>query len=164
MRASTGSAWIFSICLMFIILFTAYLAISVNYAKAFRIKNNIVDKIEENEGYNANLEEGFEDYLYNEGYNAYGVCDPFVSIEGKDEDWALDECLRYGSAPSDRCSVCIYRSLADNKKGSINGANRSYYRVVTFFKFDIPVVRALLPAFQVAGESRYIYDFANAGQ
>ena len=36
MRESIGATWIFTICLTFIILMTAYLAISVNYAKAFK--------------------------------------------------------------------------------------------------------------------------------
>lgn len=164
MRASVGSMWIFSICLTFIILFTAYLAISVNYAKAFRIKNNIIDKIEENEGYTVSLQKSIDDYLTNQGYNAYGVCDPYVSADGKKDDWVLEECLKYGEVPTNMCSVCLYRSVADNQKDPVIKANRSYYRVVTFFNFDLPVIRGALPSFQVAGQSRYIYDFANAGK
>lgn len=164
MRSSIGSAWIFSICLTFILLFTAYLAISVNYAKAFRIKNNIIDRIEENEGYTDSLEAGIENYLINEGYDAYGVCDPYVSVEGKKEDWVLEKCLGNDDVPTNMCSVCLYRSLAENQKNQEIRADRSYYRVVTFFRFELPAIKGIFPSFQVAGESRYIYDFANAGK
>ncbi len=162
MRDATGSAQVFGICLAFILLFTAYLAISINYAKAFRIKDHIIDKIEENEGYTGGLEESIYEYLDNQGYNAYGICDPYIVADGKEEDWVLEECLTNGDVPQDRCSICLYRQIAKNQKDPVIRADRSYYRVVAFFKFDLPVIKTYMPAFQVAGESRYIYDFANS--
>lgn len=163
MRDAKGSAWIFSICLTFIILFTCYLAISINYARAFRIKNHIIDKIEENEGYTEGLQQSIDEYLLAQGYDAHGVCDPYVSVEGKDEDWALEQCLRDDpEIPPNQCSVCLYRKVAKNQKDPVIKAPRSYYRVVTFFHFDLPVVKSFFPSFQVVGESRYIYDFANS--
>ena len=40
MRESIGGTWILSIVMTFLMLFTAYLAVSVNYAKAFRVKTD----------------------------------------------------------------------------------------------------------------------------
>lgn len=163
MRDAQGSAWIFSICLTFIILFTCYLAISINYAKAFRIKNHIIDKIEENEGYTDSLQQSIDEYLLAQGYDAHGVCDPYVSVDGEDEDWALEQCFADDpDIPAGQCSLCLYRKLAKNQRDPVIRADRSYYRVVTFFRFDLPVVKSFFPSFQVVGESRYIYDFANS--
>ncbi len=161
MRDATGSAWVFAVCILFILLFTAYLAISINYAKAFRIKNHIIDKIEENEGYNEGIAQTIDEYLDEQGYDAYGVCDPYIKDEGSDIDWQLDECLQKGDIPTDRCSLCLYRKNADKQDDPVIRAKRSYYRVVAFFRFDLPVIKTFMPSFQVAGESRYIYDFAN---
>ena len=46
MREAIGGTWIFSIVIVFIVLFTSFLAISVNYSKAFRVKNGIINIIE----------------------------------------------------------------------------------------------------------------------
>ncbi len=163
MRDAMGAGWIFGICLVFIILFVAYLAITLNYARAFRIKNYIVSEIEENEGYNDNLEQKLETYLTEQGYNAYGVCDPYMTDGSTQEDWALDKCIGNTSeVPANQCSICIYRKIADKQKDKDIRAQRSYYRVVAFFRFDLPVISGMLPAFQVGGDTRYIYDFANA--
>lgn len=161
MRDATGSAWIFGICLIFIVLFTCYLAISLNYAKAFRVRNHIMDTIEEHEGYEPGLRQRLEEYLANEGYDAYGDCNPYISDQGEETDWALDECIG-DEAPQGKCSVCLYKKIADNQKNAEIMAPRTYYRVVTFFRFDLPAIRSIFPSFQVAGDSRYIFDFATA--
>jgi hypothetical protein len=41
MREAIGGTWIFSIVIVFIVLFSSYLAISVNYSKAFKVKKVI---------------------------------------------------------------------------------------------------------------------------
>lgn len=50
MRESIGGAWLVGIVITFVVLFTSYLALSVNYSKAFKVKNEIISLIEENEG------------------------------------------------------------------------------------------------------------------
>lgn len=157
MRESVGAMWIFSICLIFIIMMTAYLAISVNYAKAFRVKSHLVSMIEENEGYSPGLEEAVDNYLSNQGYTARGKCAENLNIRGNEEDWELKKCLSQDE--TGKCSACIYKANATNSKKE-GPTQRAHYRVITFFKFDIPVVNSML-TFQVAGESRYIFNFAN---
>ena len=50
MRESIGGTWLVGIVIVFIVIFTSYLALSVNYSKAFKVKNGIIEIIEENEG------------------------------------------------------------------------------------------------------------------
>ena len=44
MREAIGGTWIFGLVIVFIVLFTSYLALSVNYSKAFKAHRNIVVK------------------------------------------------------------------------------------------------------------------------
>lgn len=152
-----GATWIFVICLVFIILMTAYLAISVNYAKAFKIKSYIVSEIEENEGYDGNLEQQVRNYLTAQGYTAYGTCESTISSGGVGTDWrriaTIDDAVPTGS---DKHNVCIYSRDVKTGNDDID-SKRSYYRVVVFFKFDLPIVN-FLTTFKVGGETGYIYD------
>lgn len=158
MRNAVGATWIFGLCLVFIILFTSYLTISMNYAKAFRIKNYIVSVLEENEGYTNSVDERVSDYLYNQGYNSYGTCENYIEANGYEWDIAGEIDIS-DNLPTKKHNACIYRLLSPDTGDEGVGATRSRYRVVTFFRFDLPLVR-YFTQFQVAGESRYIYDFA----
>ena len=50
MRESIGATWLLGLVIAFIIFFSSFLALSVNYSKAFNVKNNIVDFVEKYEG------------------------------------------------------------------------------------------------------------------
>lgn len=154
MKEATGSAWIFTICLTFIILMTGYLAISVNYAKAFRIKSYIVTSIEENEGYDGTLGREIETYLTAQGYAVKGECPNRLTVNGYSTSWRKTDCLQEDR--SGQCGVCIYEMPVTTGNDEID-ADRKYYRVVAFFNFDIPIVNVFL-TFSVGGESKYIYD------
>ncbi len=162
MRDAMGSAWVISLCLTFTIIFTGFMAISVNYARAFQIKSGIVSRIEENEGYDPSIEQNIEAYMVNRGYTAYGSCNSEYNVPGSDTDWSLVATIDLGNAPvgSDEHNACIYRtvSLVDDTNTPM-GSEKSQYRVVVFFKFDLPVIK-YHANLQVSGESRYIYDFA----
>ena len=68
MREATGGALIINIILTFIILFLALLATSVNYSKAFKVNNRIINLIEKDRGYNAKTKSAIDKYLKNVGY------------------------------------------------------------------------------------------------
>ena len=71
MREAIGGTWIFSIVIVFIVLFTSFLALSVNYSKAFKVKNGIVNIIEKREGISDATVDEISDYLNNVGYLVY---------------------------------------------------------------------------------------------
>lgn len=156
MRNSMGALSVLGICLSFIVLFTAYLAITLNYSRAFIIKNHIVSFIEEYEGYKSDYNPRIESYLKEKAYDAYGNCASIIPDKksGGARDWQLQECI--DRKPTGECGVCIYRMPMYNEEG----VTQSYYRVVNFFKFDIPVIR-YVSSFQVSGETDLINDFAH---
>lgn len=155
MKESIGATWIFVICLTFIIIFTAYIAISVNYAKAFKIKSHLVSQIEENSGYDGNLAQELETYLTSQGYVAYGECPQYIEVDGHNTDWTRVDCI--GHAPEGKCGACIYSSEVKTGNDDIE-AKRKYYRAITFFQFDLPIVNVLIPSIRVSGDSQYIYN------
>ena len=94
MRESIGATWILSIVVVFIALFAAFLAFSVNYAKAYRVKDGIIERIEKYNGWNNTnnqLVNEIDNYLLDIGYNTQGVCartleegTPFIGVTNKE--------------------------------------------------------------------------------
>ena len=150
MRESIGGAWLVGIVIFFIVLFTGYLALSVNYSKAFKVKNEIISLIEENEGLTDKTQEKIVKYLNSVGYYVYGKCNDIDSdyldntVNGK-----LIGYEKQGN--TDKYKYCVYeRSVQDDT------LNRKYYRVTVFFKFDSPLLDNAF-TFPVTGESKAVY-------
>ena len=84
MRDAFGGAFMIKIFLIFIIVYVCFTALALNYAKAFKVKNKIIDYLEDNEistitDMNAsafeNMEKYFEEEIYNEmNYRAEVTC------------------------------------------------------------------------------------------
>ena len=137
-------------------IFTAYLAVSVNYAKAFKIKNSIISIIENNEGISSGapkISDNIDNFLSSQGYKAYGTCEE-INDNG-DLSWKMIDVDIYPNGSGEN-GVCIYRKDV----GKDNICQKSMYRVVTFFRFDIPYLGDLL-TFRVQGNTKVIYDLAN---
>ena len=185
MRESIGAGSIFSIVVVFIVLFTSYLAISVNYAKAFKIKNHIVTMIENDEGYTSggtnSTGSRINNYLTTEGYQAHGQvpCNGNYNDSGGTE-FTMVGCIKgnsNGNACSGKsatakvdCEVAIFKTSnysntdIDANNPTCVGSNRccatrAYYRVITFFEINIPIIHNVT-TFPVRGESKTIYPYA----
>ena len=142
MREAIGGTWIFSIVIVFIVLFTGYLAVSVNYSRAFKVKSNIVSIIEQHEGLNDGAEAEIDSYLSGIGYAVYGTC-----AEG---ETGFNENLSGSKA-----MYCVSKR-SNNADGALN---KSYYRVKVWFRLDLPIFGDLF-TFPVTGETKAVH-FAN---
>ena len=67
MRESIGGTWLTGIVITFLALFAGFLAYSISYTKAFRVKDNIIQIIEQNEGFTtaANTKQNMLDSVTN---------------------------------------------------------------------------------------------------
>lgn len=152
MREAIGGGWILGFIVMFIVIFTSYLAVSINYTKAFKVKNRIVSIIEENEGFsvsnytngNPNIsvirnqnttEDKIYTYLYDLGYyNNIG--------EGNCTSGNMDgELFARG--------YCIQKICA--------GEGGAYYKVRTFINFVVPIFNINI-SIPINGETKVIYN------
>lgn len=150
MRESIGGTWIVGIVIVFIVIFTSYLALSVNYSKAFKVKNGIIEIIEENEGLTDKAQSQIVNYLNLAGYYVYGNCN---KVDPEYTDGELNGVLtgyeKQGS--SNRYKYCVYERTINN-----DTLERKYYRVTVFFKFDIPLLDNIF-TFPVTGETKAVY-------
>ena len=142
MREAIGGTWLYSIVIVFIVLFTSYLAVSVNYSKAFKVKDRIITIIENNEGLNSDSRDLISDYLSSNGYFVYGSCSK--GEKGYEQSNSLDSKYKY----------CV------SKKESGTGTYRkTYYKVKVFFRIDLPIIGNFF-TFPVSGETKAVH-FAN---
>lgn len=144
MREAIGGTWIFGIVIVFIVLFSSYLAISVNYSKAFKVKNTIVSMIEKYEGHGDAVQTAIIKYNKEVGYGVSSNCN------GKGQG--------YDNVPSTagfKSRYCVECTDADTSEGR-NRLAKSYYTVTVFFKLDLPIVGNIF-VFPVTGETKPVY-------
>lgn len=148
MRDAIGQVFALQVILIFVLLINGYMAYSVNYTRAFRVKNQIVNIIEQYEGpYNDEAVDKINNYIEKMSY-----------------DVDNQQMLRFQADNPD--AVCpnytgwCYISHEVSQTGADEDRNGTYYSVVTFVNIDIPVVKNILGMgsfLQVVGETKTIY-------
>lgn len=149
MRDAIGGTFSLQIILFFLVVINAYLAFSVNYTKAFRIKNNIIAIIEQQEGYTTSSALGDTDSAQTRIFNLM-----------KSANYTIDR-------NSLRCNEG-YTQIYDTMQNAgfclqlhKNADGSGYYSVITQVNIDIPIVNNILPLsgiFSIKGETKSIYS------
>ena len=147
MREAIGGTWIFSIVIVFIVLFTSFLAISVNYSKAFKVKNGIVNIIEKREGISDATVDEISDYLNSVGYLVYSSCPDYVASQSNESAHGFEA----SNTNSRKFKYCIAKT--EDTNGNIK---KTYYNVTVFFRVDLPIMGEIF-TFPVTGETKPIY-------
>ena len=136
MREAIGGAVVLKVVLIFILVINAYLALSVNYSKAFKTKNRVISLIEQYENYE-NAATEIDSYLQSVNYLADVSCPTdFLEVENGR-------------------GVC-YKKIQDTSKGY-------YYQVITYINLsNIPLLGGILgnmenTPFMIKGETKMIY-------
>lgn len=133
MREAVGSTFLFKLMIFFIFFFASFLAIAINYSQAFRIKNSVINRLEQLEGYNETSEAEISQIINSSGY--------YRNVDCNSEET--------GVAPENTTGVCI--------RGLKTGTNNEnvYYQVTTYISFNFPIVGNLF-TFPVRGETKII--------
>lgn len=150
MREAIGGTWLFGLVITFIVFFASFLAISINYSKAFNVKNNVVDLISKYEGNNNCARQEIGKYLKTDGYLVAGTCPKDEAYTYVGYDLSGNEV-----AAGNKAYYCISSDSTDNT----TVIEKQFYRVVVFFKIDLPVV-GNITTFRIKGETESI-PFAN---
>ena len=162
MREAIGGTWLFGLVLTFIVFFASFLAISINYSKAFNVKNNIVDLIGKYEGNNCNARKKINDYLRDVGYLVPGECPKInTMVQGVENTYNYTGYDINGNpvASGEKAHYCISVDAIDeieDHSGNVVNLGRKFYRVIVFFKIDLPLV-GNLTTFRIKGETESIY-------
>lgn len=139
MRESAGGLRVLGMVMVFFFIFIMLLAVSINYAQAFRVKNKIIDYIEQYEGYNllapgddstqyGNAKDKIDDYIDSIGY--------FTFEDGS------------SAAKTGSYSVCRKEVTRNQVRGRI-------YTIVTNVTLHLPGIITDL-SIPITGETKFI--------
>lgn len=142
MRQAVGSAFILNLVIVFITLMMLVFVGSISYSKAYKTKNRIINIIEDNKGYNESSISEIETFMADTGYQ--------ISL--------TSDCTKVAPAngstvyPTSSIKTGYRYCIFENKASNDNGV---YYTVVTFMKFDFPVIGNYIE-FPVKGETKIL--------
>lgn len=146
MREAIGGTWLFGLVITFIVFFASFLAVSINYSKAFHVKNNVVDLISKYEGNNCKARNKISEYLRTSGALVTGDCNKINDqYNYKGYNLAGEE------ADNGKAYYCISSDNADSSAFM----SKQFYRVVVFYKIDLPML-GNIATFKIKGETETI--------
>ena len=137
MRDAFGGVFMIRLFLVFIVIYVAFTAVSLNYAKAFRIKNSVISFIEENEiisldnSYITSKLDKLDKILTKANYNK--TCTngngSIISAEGTSRGYCYNGVV-----------------ILKNSEESVAGTNSKIikYQVVTYADWNIGILNKIL--------------------
>ena len=135
MREAIGGTWITQLVIIFMLLFVAFLALSLNYTKAFKVKNELLSIIEKNEGVTTG-DDGtigiINNYLKINGYKISKTCE----IDSYGVTDLNNNTIELVTNNRKKYYYCI-RKIASP---SSNNEGKVFYKVNIFFYFNLPVL------------------------
>ena len=155
MRDAFGGAFMLKIALVFFVVYVCFMAMAINYAKAFRIKNRLVNIIEQYQ-YNGQasdtepaikeinkyLEDAHQVYADGESNSKKSTCEKMYNDEA-----GLAESFYYT-----KNGACI---ITYGTMGAFGESSR-YYKVATFLELSIPFL-GIGMTIPISGETKIIY-------
>ncbi len=153
MREAIGGTWLLGFVVIFIVLFSGYLAVSINYTKAFKIKNKIISIIEENEGFTESL---------NADLNALSKTELDKDESVQAEIFKYLKAIGYYNTSDVNCDAD--EQEYDNGyciKAVTTDSGSAYYKVKTFIKFNLDMVNISVQI-PISGETKVIYYDRNS--
>ena len=137
MRESFGGAFIIKLLLIFIVFYISFMAVAINYAKTFRVKNHVINLVEQNQysgSSDSNTIELIKEYLETVPYNVSEInCESNDLFDGTNVE---------------NMGICILPMSDDS--------NNQYYKVTAYIKIDFPFFGTNLTV-PISGETKIIH-------
>lgn len=130
MKESIGSTWSLQIMILFLLIFSAFLIIVLNYSRAYIVKNDVVSIVEKYEGFSEESVEIVNNYLISKGYKGSGRCP---------EGWRGVENLKDNVVENANGGKEYNYCFVEERKD-----DRYYTRIKVFFKFNLPAIGDIL--------------------
>lgn len=167
MKEAVGGTWLFGIVITFIIFFTTYISMSTNYAKSFKVKDEILITIEHYKGVNSSSIGRINNYLDEVGYYASGDCNGYGENDNvrlgraKYSDWMGFNFNQADNSPTSNVgnvNYCIRQAVFESGDKISAHPRSALYQVVVFFSLDWPVIGSLLNV-RIEGETSVIHMY-----
>ena len=125
MRDAFGGVFMMRLMLAFIFIFVAFSAVSLNYAKAFRIKNQVIDVVEQ-----------MEIQSINNISTYYNEIDSIVDNARYD--------VACSSSIVESETITCYRGVVIEKNTERSNGDYIYYNIATYGVWNLKVLNVLL--------------------
>lgn len=156
MKESIGGVSLFTIVIVFIVLFTGYISLSINYSKAYNVKNELIIIIKNQGGVCVDSTDpnsickNFPDLItsfFNEtNYRGKGNCgEGYVGFS------------RNGDLISDGRGAAFCVKGVNVSESSLNLPKSTYYEIRVFWQLDLPIFSSIFN-FAVKGETPVIMN------
>lgn len=135
MREAIGGTWVTQLVIVFMLIFVAFLALSLNYTKAFKVKNQLMTIIEQQEGVTSGDNGSIaimNNYLKGNAYGVMRACE----IDSYGVSNLNSSSIERVTSNSKKYYYCIKKIAAP----SSNHEGKVYYKVNIFFQFNLPVL------------------------
>lgn len=143
MREAFGGAFTIKLMLIFLAIYIAFIAVALNYAKAFRVKNRIIDIIEQNEGIDS-YDDTKEGSVIGDINSYLNTVSYYVNLANiKNNNTENINCYDRG--------YCIEETTAP----FTGGITSKYYKVTTYININFPFFK-LNFNIPITGETRKI--------
>lgn len=151
MREAIGSYFLTGIVVTFVVLFTGYLCLSINMNKAYKVKNEIINIIQKNNGLDGDVIHQITDYMNHVGYRTNGEC------ETKDGDGYQISGAPTSTSNAVMCvkQMAVEYTTSNDTKEQFPPAK--YYQIKVFFGIDLPIVRKMF-TFSIKGSTKKIFN------
>lgn len=138
MKEAIGTSLVFNLMMIFVGVMIVILVSSIAYTKGFKIRNRIIDRIEEHDGYaSTEVKDAIANDLKAIGYK----------IVERSNCAVKDDATLLTSEFNDY-NYCVYE---------YNTSRGNYYGVTVFISVDIPLIGDYINI-PIYGETRIIYD------
>lgn len=142
MRDAVGGAFMIKVFIVFLLIYIVFIAVAFNYARAFRVKNKIIDIIEQNEGIDSFSNTSGVIGKINTNLNTYHYRSDINENDCKFNNTNNNVSNNYFNEEYGYC-ITEYKSTSQYDR-----ITAKYYKVTTFatiefpffnLKFEIPV-------------------------
>ena len=148
MKESIGTSYLFQIVVVFVLLFTGYLCLSINYARSYAVKNNIVNSIQREKDFNDVSRNKIAKYLADVGFKSTGKCpDGYEAFDSSGNTQGDGKTGVY----------CVQKVIFQDARDDLK--EKDYYRVVVFYKLDLPIFGSVF-SFKNYGDT-YVFGARN---
>ena len=148
MRDAFGGVFMIRLMLVFLFIYVAFTAVSLNYAKAFRIKNKVIDYVEQMEILDLNT------FFASANNSKIAKLDKII------DNAKYDKQCRNGNGPLVGIDITdkayCYRGVIIEKTGSDSG--NIYYDVKTYADWNLGAFNMLL---RLGGKSKNSKDIVD---
>lgn len=156
MKEGIGNTIVLMMLMIFIVFISSYLAFTINYSKAFKVKSKIIDIIEK---YNNDMDSGhiaheIQQYIDSIGYSV-------------DSRMIQDNCEGYEIYAEKNMQGWCYKVIPPRDKAVVNEAGevRQYVKIKTFISVDIPIINRIFSGvrfFTIEGSTKPTYVKINS--